>query len=48
VEEFHSKSDDQVICEMPCGHSYCEECLMGWLETHHNCPTCRKEIDGKP
>lgn len=26
---------------VPCGHVFCGECLMGWLEKHINCPNCR-------
>ena len=48
VENFDQKADDAVVVEMPCGHKYCEGCLMTWLEQNHNCPTCRKEIEGRP
>ena len=47
-DEFCSKTEQTVVIEMPCGHHFCEECLLGWLESHHNCPTCRQEIEGKP
>ncbi|KAG9249392.1 uncharacterized protein F5Z01DRAFT_669312, partial [Emericellopsis atlantica] len=25
----------------PCGHCYCESCLMLWLDSGNGCPTCR-------
>ena len=32
VEAFDQKADDAVVVEMPCGHKFCEGCLMTWLE----------------
>ena len=32
----------------PCGHTFCGECLAGWLEKHHTCPCCRCEAPRKP
>jgi hypothetical protein len=26
------------------GHVYCEECIHQWLQTHNNCPSCRKSL----
>jgi hypothetical protein len=26
------------------GHVYCEECIHQWLQTHKNCPSCRKSL----
>jgi len=26
---------------LPCGHSFCTECLTCWLLDHRSCPTCR-------
>lgn len=25
----------------PCGHRFCTQCIMQWLEHHPTCPTCR-------
>ena len=47
VEDFSSKDSGSQVLEMPCGHKFCEECLLPWLSEHHNCPTCRKEIEGR-
>ena len=27
-----------------CGHTFCEECLHGWLKRQHTCPTCRSPV----
>jgi len=38
--------------KLPCGHSFCIECINKWLETStaHDCPECRTviEIQVKP
>lgn len=26
---------------VPCGHSFCGECLAEWLSKKSDCPTCR-------
>jgi hypothetical protein len=26
-----------------CGHSFCEECIQKWLNSHSTCPSCKKE-----
>ncbi|RWS01953.1 E3 ubiquitin-protein ligase RNF103-like protein [Dinothrombium tinctorium] len=32
----------QLICGLPCGHNYHEQCIMPWLyRDNHCCPTCR-------
>lgn len=28
----------------PCGHSFSEESIMGWLQTHRHCPLCNKTL----
>lgn len=46
--------DNCVICTEPirspvmepnCQHVFCGECLLTWLKTHNNCPTCRSHIN---
>ncbi|RWS26486.1 E3 ubiquitin-protein ligase RNF103-like protein, partial [Leptotrombidium deliense] len=32
----------QLICGLPCGHNYHENCIMSWLyRDNHICPSCR-------
>ncbi len=47
-------SDNCVICTEPikkpvmepsCQHVFCGECLLTWLKSHNNCPTCRSNIN---
>ena len=33
------------VVEMPCGHSFHEECLAGWLKRQNTCPVCRREVE---
>ncbi|PIA98759.1 hypothetical protein CB0940_03758 [Cercospora beticola] len=28
----------------PCGHVYCLECLLTWLDENNTCPTCRTKL----
>lgn len=45
-----------IICQdlfinsttLPCAHSFCEYCLMSWLQKKNNCPICRQPIVGRP
>eukprot|EP01023_Acetabularia_acetabulum_P021853 TRINITY_DN2157_c0_g4_i2.p1 TRINITY_DN2157_c0_g4~~TRINITY_DN2157_c0_g4_i2.p1 ORF type:complete len:475 (+),score=58.38 TRINITY_DN2157_c0_g4_i2:25-1449(+) len=30
---------------LPCGHCFCEPCVMEWLNNHRTCPICRKPMD---
>jgi len=33
---------NQILCGLPCGHSYHESCILSWLlRDNHICPTCR-------
>ncbi|PRW39278.1 dynamin-related GTPase isoform A [Chlorella sorokiniana] len=33
---------------VPCGHSFCGECLAEWLSKKAECPTCRKRGEAAP
>eukprot|EP01134_Creolimax_fragrantissima_P008551 CFRG8551T1 len=30
---------------LPCFHMYHKECIIAWLEKHHDCPTCRHKLE---
>lgn len=39
---------EQHVCDLPCKHTYHEECIMPWLKQYnYKCPICRQEV-GRP
>lgn len=33
---------EAVLCGLPCGHAFHQQCIMGWLNRdNHHCPICR-------
>ncbi|KAK0465284.1 uncharacterized protein EV420DRAFT_1513716 [Desarmillaria tabescens] len=32
------------VC-VPCGHSFCGECLSQWVEVKRDCPSCRGKLN---
>lgn len=39
--------DKSVDLETPCKHSFCRDCIEGWLMHNNNCPYCRKKLKSK-
>lgn len=35
------------VAVVPCGHTFCEECVTAWLDMHECCPTCRTHASKK-
>ena len=44
TDEELSKLEDRTIIEMPCEHTFHQECILPWLKEHNSCPTCRFEL----
>jgi len=34
----------QVMMELPCSHRFHSKCLLPWLASHPNCPSCRSPV----
>lgn len=32
------------VCTQECGHQYHPVCIKQWLDFHHTCPVCRKQL----
>lgn len=48
VKNDPSKSttlDGKVIKRLECGHSYCADCIGGWMAAGHTCPLRCAEVD---
>lgn len=35
----------QVLVRLPCNHQFHEKCINVWLDSHHICPMCRKDLN---
>lgn len=45
-EAIKGNNEDFVtnVLTTPCNHRFCRECLVRWMETKMNCPTCRRAL----
>ncbi|KAJ3682966.1 hypothetical protein LUZ60_013193 [Juncus effusus] len=41
MEEF---AVGEEVRQMPCNHSFHQECILSWLEMHSTCPVCRYQM----
>ena len=37
--------ENKELVATNCNHSFCENCLIEWLQKNENCPLCREKID---
>ena len=44
TDEELEKMENRVIIEMPCEHTFHQECILPWLKEHNSCPKCRFEL----
>lgn len=40
--------DGETLVQLPCGHTYHEECITSWTENHTKCPLCNFELESSP
>ncbi|EDR25739.1 hypothetical protein EDI_295120 [Entamoeba dispar SAW760] len=33
--------DNKVNVSLPCGHSFCDNCIINWAQQHCYCPSCK-------
>ena len=33
-----------IKATMPCGHSFCSDCILDWMKKKMNCPNCRMKF----
>lgn len=38
------KLKNVTFVSLPCGHGFCSECILLWLERHQSCPMCRAKL----
>lgn len=39
-----SPDEEGLICQLPCGHCFHDECIRTWLNRQQRCPLCKKDI----
>lgn len=39
-------AEEEVICELKCGHRFHSNCVQVWIEEKGTCPICRREFEG--
>ncbi|KAH7842090.1 hypothetical protein Vadar_001389 [Vaccinium darrowii] len=38
------EEDQQMMMELPCSHRFHSKCLLPWLASHPDCPSCRSPV----
>lgn len=37
-------ADGDILCVLPCSHTYHRDCVFKWLKTNKNCPICKQNV----
>lgn len=45
AEEAEEGSEQEVVVELPCAHSFHRSCIIQWATAHDSCPVCRAQLD---
>jgi len=51
AEEFSCSVCSELFveaCTLDCTHSFCNECILTWLQRNDMCPVCRKPVHSEP
>lgn len=40
-----TKSNSKKIVKLICGHVYCKQCIVKWLDTNTACPLCKRQLE---
>ncbi|MBF0209134.1 MAG: protein kinase [Oligoflexia bacterium] len=45
---IHLAPFENPVVLMPCGHTFCHDCIEDWLRHHNTCPICRAQVPAIP
>ena len=37
--------DQKVEVVLPCGHGFCNDCIVDWVSRDRECPMCREDLN---
>jgi predicted amidophosphoribosyltransferase len=39
------ESNNDIKGILPCGHTYCHNCIIDWGKVNNHCPLCKKKFN---